>query len=83
LHASKEAAMSESNVFVVRVWRGAEAFRATARAVDSDRTSVFCEPDALLRFLATGQEAPAPVARKPRSEQRTRVPSRGTKRDPL
>lgn len=44
--------MSESTVFVVRVWRGGGSFRATARPVDSEQTSVFSEPVELLRFLA-------------------------------
>ena len=44
--------MSESTVFVVRIWHDAGAFRATARAVESDDTSVFSDPAELLRFLA-------------------------------
>jgi hypothetical protein len=44
--------MSESTVFVVRVWQEAKPFRAAARAVDDDQTFVFSEPAELLRFLA-------------------------------
>ena len=73
--------MSESTVFVVRIWRGGGPFRATARAVDSEQTSVFSEPVELLRFLAPGSApALAEVAGGARSEQRASVPSRGTKR---
>ena len=43
--------MSESTVFVVRIWRDAGAFRATARAVEATTRSVFSEPAELLRFL--------------------------------
>jgi hypothetical protein len=46
--------MSEPTVFVVRVWRDATSFRATARPVDSDETVSFSEPSVLLRFLAPG-----------------------------
>ena len=44
--------MSESTVFVVRVWHDAGVFRATARAVESDDASAFSDPAELLRFLA-------------------------------
>lgn len=57
--------MSESTVFVVRVWRAVKAFRASARAVDHDQTEVFTTPAALLRFLQrevpeTGEPATSP-----------------------
>lgn len=49
--------MSESTVFVVRVWRDSELFRATARAVDDDQMRVFTQPQDLLRFLQAGRAA--------------------------
>ena len=57
--------MSESTVFVVRVWPGAGRFRATARAVERDETVVFTEPAELLRFLhaAAPSEPAAPLSR--------------------
>jgi hypothetical protein len=59
--------MSESTVFVVRVWRGSEPFRATARTVDSDETAVFSEPVELLRFLMLAAGA-APAASAAKSK---------------
>ena len=43
--------MSESTVFVVRVWRAVKAFRASARAVEHAEAEVFTTPGALLSFL--------------------------------
>ena len=63
--------MSESTVFVVRVWRAVEPFRACARAVDHDAVEVFTTPDALLRFLqrdASEPTVPAAPARPGRPE---------------
>ena len=60
--------MGESTVFVVRIWRDADAFRATARAVDREDARTFSEPHALLRFLqekppsATDDVKPSPPA---------------------
>jgi hypothetical protein len=42
---------NEPQVFVVRIWPRALAFRATAREVHREDTIVFEEPGALLRFL--------------------------------
>ena len=57
--------MGESTVFVVRVWRDVQAFRATARAVDHENVRIFSEPLALLRFLApSAPSVCAPVADK-------------------
>ena len=61
--------MSESTVFVVRVWRAVRAFRASARAVEQERAEVFTTPAALLSFLQRAvpeerQPAPSPKDRK-------------------
>ncbi len=53
--------MSESVVYVVRVWRDGKSFRATARAVEHEDTRVFSEPLGLLRFLQ-GESGAKPVA---------------------
>jgi hypothetical protein len=52
----KPDAMNEPTVFVVRVWRDATQFRATARPVERDETMVFSEREELLRYLAPGQQ---------------------------
>jgi hypothetical protein len=49
--------MDEPSVFVVRIWPGDKAFRATARAIDDEETLVFSEPLDLLRFLQAGSDA--------------------------
>lgn len=51
--------MSDTNLFVVRVWRQlASGFRASVRRVDNEQTNVFSQPDELARFLC----APAPAS---------------------
>ena len=63
-----------ARVFVVHVWTGEQAFRASARPADGERALEFVDPQRLLAFLngesspsiqATTQ-APAPPARAPR-----------------
>jgi hypothetical protein len=52
--------MTDSRLFVVRIWSEAKRFRASARAVEQDETQVFDEPEALMRFLGcAGRAAPA------------------------
>jgi len=58
--------MNESTVFVVRVWRDLESFRATARVVDSDQFVVFSKAAELLQFLASRTNLP-PCADRPAS----------------
>jgi hypothetical protein len=70
---SKGEAMGESTVFVVRIWRDAPPFRATARPVESDEAMVFYEPAELLRFLVPS----APPLRTPAAGR----PSRAVKRN--
>ena len=52
--------MAAAAVYVVRVWRDAGAFRATARAVEKEETVMFSEPMELMRFLDRG--VPGPVS---------------------
>jgi hypothetical protein len=49
--------MSESELFVVRVWcRPAGDFRATVRRVDGEQTHHFSRPDEVVRFLSTAAQ---------------------------
>lgn len=60
--------MSESTVYVVRVWRAVKAFRACARAVDHDQVEVFTTPGALLQFLQR-DASESSVPRAPRGRE--------------
>jgi hypothetical protein len=68
--------MGEASVFVVRVWRGAEAFRATARELDHEETQVFSEPLDLLRFLQAGSGAATVAAKLGPASTQSRTPAR-------
>ena len=72
--------MGETSVFVVRIWLGAKAFRATARAVDHEETLVFSEPLDLLRFLQAGSGATTVAAEHRPSPAGSRPPARRNKR---
>jgi hypothetical protein len=55
--------MTDSRLFVVRIWSEATRFRASARAVEQDETRLFDEPEALLRFLGCPEPAPPAAER--------------------
>ncbi len=72
--------MGESSVFVVRIWLGARAFRATARAVDHEETLVFSEPLDLLRFLQAGSGTTKAATGHGPSSTGSRPPARRNRR---
>lgn len=52
--------MSESELFVVRVWRQwASDFRAAVRRVDEEQTHHFSQPDEVVRFLRAAAQTGA------------------------
>lgn len=61
--------MDEARLFMVRVWHGAQDFRASVRRVEDDRVHMFHAVDDLARFFAHGgldtgtDEVPAAGAR--------------------
>jgi hypothetical protein len=56
--------MDDSDLFLVRVWRGSARFRASARRVDEESAHLFTAPDELARYLMLPCDDPA----VPRSE---------------
>ncbi len=57
--------MNEAQVFVVRVWRLAEAFRASVRAVGDEQALLFTQPLTLANFLAESVGTPPPQDEHP------------------
>jgi len=57
--------MTDSRLFVVRIWSDANRFRASARAVEQEQTRFFDEPESLLRFLAGGELTESTAERGP------------------
>jgi hypothetical protein len=64
--------MDDSELYLVRVWRGGTRFRASARRVDEESAHLFSAPDELARYLtpppaaqATQQPQPEPVSTGP------------------
>jgi hypothetical protein len=60
--------MDDSELYLVRVWRGGTRFRASARRVDEESAHLFSAPDELARYLtpppaaATPQTKPEPAS---------------------
>lgn len=52
--------MNETQVFVVRIWRLARAFRASVRAVGDEQVRLFTQPQTLADFLAGSVGGPPP-----------------------
>lgn len=55
--------MSETQVYTVRVWRQACAFRASVRAVGDEQAELFTEPKQVAQFL--DRACPPPAAAMP------------------
>lgn len=49
---------TQARVFVVHVWAGEQAFRASARPADGERALEFVDPQRLLAFL-NGESSPS------------------------
>jgi hypothetical protein len=53
--------MDDSDLYLVRVWRGSVRFRASARRVDEESAHLFTAADELARYLAPASiEPPEP-----------------------
>lgn len=59
--------MSEARVYTVHLWRQADAFRASVRAVGDEHAELFTEPKQVAQFLdrACPPPAAAPAAPTP------------------
>ncbi len=63
--------MSDSTLFVVRIWRRLSAFRASVRRVDGEEPRVFDSAAEVARYLEQASEAPeAPRAPANGTEER-------------
>ena len=52
--------MGEVQVFVVRVWRHRNGFRASVRGIDEEAPRVFDQPEQVSEFLRRAAEEPSP-----------------------
>jgi hypothetical protein len=52
-----EQPMDEPSLYLVRVWRQPERFRASVRRADEERSRWFTAPAAVAAFLADGDAA--------------------------
>jgi len=50
--------MDDSELYLVRIWRGGTRFRASARRVDEDSAHLFTAPEDLTRYLAPPPDPP-------------------------
>jgi hypothetical protein len=57
--------MDESDLYLVRVWRGSARFRAWARRVDEESAHLFTAPDELARYLTPPCDAPTDPRHEP------------------
>jgi hypothetical protein len=60
--------MGETRLFVVRVWREADGFRASVRRVDDEDTRLFRGAAELARYLDGCAPEPGPMPGRTRSE---------------
>ncbi len=52
--------MIDPVVYLVRVWRREESFRASVRRVAEERVHLFNTPDDVARFIAAPEAVPPP-----------------------
>ncbi|HTT11411.1 MAG TPA: hypothetical protein VMG60_11020 [Burkholderiaceae bacterium] len=64
--------MDSPTVFVIRIWRLAQGFRASARVVDEVEACLFTSPEALLQFLCEQGAPRREPERQPRTGHRRR-----------
>lgn len=57
--------MGEVQVFVVRVWRQLNRFRASVRGVDEEAPRFFEQPEQVSEFLRHASEEPPAAAESP------------------
>jgi len=57
--------MDDTHLYLVRIWRGAQRFRATVRRVEDEALHVFYTPESVAGYLsgqaARGADAPEVV----------------------